>query len=103
MENAYQLSKVIDKLRGDLNEAVKNAPTDGLNFTVEEVDVELEIVTTSIDEANGEIGLWVLKTGAKITNQNATSHKIVLKLKPNLLDENGSETEVKVNSRSTFS
>jgi hypothetical protein len=87
------LTDAVNSLRGELEYALENAPTGprDLKFSVEALEVELQVVATTGGEINASGGLWqVLTLGGKASHSSAATHKVKLVLKPRR--EGASET-----------
>jgi hypothetical protein len=82
MSQPITLAQALVSLRKDLEIARQQAKNENLQFKVEDIEVELQISSTS--EFEGEFGAngWMLsvKGAGKLSDQ--TSHKIKLKLIP---------------------
>ncbi|MFC4072035.1 trypco2 family protein [Actinoplanes subglobosus] len=77
------LTEAIDSLRGELLYAIEQSADKDLRFSVEAVEVELQVVRTAGGEASASGGLWqVLTVGGKATYSSAATHKIKLVLRP---------------------
>ena len=76
------LTEVVNQLRKELVELKKSAESEELKFTLEEVEVELQVGLTW--EAGGKIGFdcWFYKAELSPSVNQATTQTIKLKLKP---------------------
>ncbi len=90
-DSEIPLAEVVGRLREEMLSAVEAAKGKGLQFEVEDVEVELQVVVSKggSGELGGEGGvqLWVLgKAGGKIAGKYESSRiqKVTLKLKPQL-------------------
>ena len=61
-----------------------NDPGQELYFTVEDVEVELQVAVTKGGEGGVTAKFWVLEVGGKGTHEAATTQTIKLKLKPRM-------------------
>ncbi|MEU4420203.1 trypco2 family protein [Actinoplanes sp. NPDC024001] len=84
MEPEYlPLAQAIGELRNELMAAVDNATTEDLQFAVEFIELEMQVVATNTlkGEAGGTLfGVLTLKGGAD--HANAATHKVKLVLRP---------------------
>ncbi len=76
-----RLADYIRQLRRELTQAAQEADSETLRFSVEEIEVELEVVTSEESSAEGGWDQWVvLKIGA--SDSKTLTQKVRLKLKP---------------------
>lgn len=84
MEPEYlPLAQAIGELRNELMAAVDNATTEDLQFAVEFIELEMQVVATNTlkGEAGGTLfGVLTLKGGAD--HADAATHKVKLVLRP---------------------
>jgi hypothetical protein len=77
------IADAITSLRGELLQAVERASSESLRFTVETINVELQVVADAAGSATAGIGLWrVVTLGARIDYSRATTHRVAVTLKP---------------------
>jgi len=82
-----ELSDIIVNLRKELLEAQKKGADEDLKFTVEDIEVELQVTTSK--KGDSGIKFWVVNMGGEIAS--SAIHKIKLKLKP---DDDGKELKI---------
>jgi hypothetical protein len=92
-EGSIPLADLIDAVRGELEESASRALNQDLQFEVQEVNLEVEVVTTGTREGQGGLQIWVLTLGAKGSKSNAATHKITLKM--NAVGPGGTRYQVK--------
>jgi hypothetical protein len=77
------LADAIESLRGQLQEAVRQAQGKDPSFVCESVEVQLQVVVTNTKKAEGKLGMWsVLTVGAGVDHASAATHVVKLVLKP---------------------
>jgi hypothetical protein len=89
------LAEAIGELRNELMTAIGEAKGEDLQFAVDAVEIEMQVVATSTfkGEAGGTVfGVLTLKGGAD--HANAATHKVKLVLKPQLSSTPGGEVLV---------
>ena len=108
MEQALELSQVIQSLREDLTEASQKGDGKKIRFNVSSISVELQTVVEKKvgAEAGAKFKFWVLDASAKATTgyKEAATHKIVLNLQPVKTEQddssgNGSGKTVQLNDK----
>ena len=82
MKDGIELGKVVDQLRTELHELTKSVKGQELYFTVDNVEVELQVAVTKGGEGGVTAKFWVLEVGGKGTYESATTQTIKLTLKP---------------------
>ncbi len=82
MAKELELAQLIKGLRAELAKAQTEGEDKGIRFTVEDVELDLEISTAK--QVNGDIGakFYVLTSQFKANKKDAVTQKIKLKLKP---------------------
>jgi hypothetical protein len=80
------LSDWIEAIRQDLQIGVVRArerpqEANPLAFELDEVTIEVEVVTETSAEASGKVKFWVLETGGKVGRQHAETQKLTIKLR----------------------
>ncbi|MEW2477946.1 trypco2 family protein [Micromonospora gifhornensis] len=79
------IEQALRSLRAELASAIRQAESESLKFSVESVELQLQVVATTAGGANAGLGLWqVLTLGAKIDHSRAATHLVKLVLKPQL-------------------
>ncbi len=83
-DKLVSFDEVIDRLRDELGAmsvklALSNHDT---AFTVEEVEVELQVAVQRSGELGGKLSLHVFEIGTKGTYSDVSTQKVKLKLKP---------------------
>ena len=82
MSNKILLSDMIQTLRTELEQAQANAAGSSFKFSVDTVELELAIELTKSGEGSTGIQFWVIEAGGKYQQENVSSHKFKLVLKP---------------------
>ena len=65
-EGSIPLADLIDAVRGELEESAGRALNQDLQFEVQEVNLEVEVVTTGTREGQGGLQIWVLTLGSSV-------------------------------------
>ena len=65
MEN-IELSKMLGQLRNELQAAKLQGARSDLKFQIEDIEIELQIVTTQEKEGDVAIKFWVLNANAEV-------------------------------------
>jgi Trypsin-co-occurring domain 2 len=74
------LADLVNAVRAELETAAVHARNQQLQFEVQDVQLEVEVVTTATREAGGGLQVWVLTVGAKGSKANAATQKVTLNL-----------------------
>jgi hypothetical protein len=82
-KNRIPLSKMLAELRNELLRAQAEGKDSELKFQVDDIEVELQVVTTQGDTEGASVKFWVFNADAKINASEATTQKLKLKLKAN--------------------
>lgn len=81
MEN-IPLSEMLGQLREELLTARAKSEGSDLKFQIEDIEIELQIVTTKGGKGGGGVKFWVYNAEAEINASQAKTQKLKLKLKP---------------------
>ena len=81
MEN-IELSEMIGQLREELLKARGKSEGSELKFQVEDIEIELQVVTTKGGKGGGGVKFWVYNAEAEVNASRANTQKLKLKLKP---------------------
>lgn len=81
MEN-IELSEMLGQLREELLKARGQSEGSELKFQVEDIEIELQIVTTKGGKGGGGVKFWVYNAEAEVNASQAKTQKLKLKLKP---------------------
>jgi Trypsin-co-occurring domain 2 len=76
-----EIADVISALRANLEAAQKAGQGHDIRFTMDEVEVELNVATTGDAKAEGGIKFWVLNFGAGMKSKDEHTQKVRLKMK----------------------
>jgi hypothetical protein len=79
-EPGIALADLINAVRRELETAAINARDQRLQFEVQDVQLEAEVMTTGTREAGGGLQIWVVNLGAKGSKANAATQRVTLKL-----------------------
>lgn len=82
MAKQLELSQLISSLRAELAEAQSEGVGKAVRFTVEDVELELEIAAEEQAEGSIAAKFYVLTSQFKANKKDAVTQKIRLKLKP---------------------
>ena len=85
------LKEMVVALRKELLEAQEEGAKQNLKFAVEEIDIEVELVTTKEGEGEGGVKFLVYDAKMKGKLAKARTHRLHLKLKP---DTNGGDLKI---------
>lgn len=82
VDDAFGLANVLVALRHELNESQRRAQEENIKFGIDEIDIELEVVTLKSAEAKCGVKFWVYNAegGGKLASESR--HKLRLKLRP---------------------
>lgn len=81
MSDLIPLPKMLARLRSDLLEARAEGEGKALRFLVEDIELELQMVTTQDTEGGVGIKFWVLNANAKAKDTAVATQRLKLKLK----------------------
>lgn len=81
MEN-IPLSEMLGQLREELLTARAKSEGSDLKFQIEDIEIELQIVTTKGGKGGGGVKFWVYNAEAEVNVSQAKTQKLKLKLKP---------------------
>ncbi|MFV0458238.1 MAG: trypco2 family protein [Actinomycetales bacterium] len=85
------LAVALDALRAELATAMDNAPTTGLRFRPEEIELTLQTTVTWSGTAGGGISWWLINASAEGSRSSAAVQTVTLKLTPVEVTETGVE------------
>lgn len=80
MDERIPLAEVIDQIRDELADATARAASQGVQFPVGAVQIELQIGVTKSADGKGGVKLWVLD----LAGGASVSHQLVQKVTVNL-------------------
>ena len=91
--DALPLAEAISSLRGELINAIEQAHDEDLQFSVETIELHMQVVATTSGGVSAGGGLWhVLTVNGKLDHTRATTHEVRMTLKPRTA--NGSDVLV---------
>lgn len=82
MANKLELAEMIKSLRQELIEAQRAGKDEKLRFTVEDVELDLDVVMEAEGEGGVAAKFYVLTSHFKAKRKDVVTQKIRLKLKP---------------------
>jgi hypothetical protein len=82
MSGPMSLADMIVKLRKDLRQAQEQAANENLRFQVEEIELEVQVVTAIEGEGKIGVNFWVYTAEAGGGLRREDAHTLRLKLKP---------------------
>lgn len=85
------LSEMIVALRSELLKAQTEGIEKDLKFKIEQIELEVELVTTKEGEGSGSVKFWVYNAEMKAKVGTERTHRLLLKLKP---ESSGGDTFV---------
>ena len=77
-----RLNEMIQDLRSELMEAKEAGEGKALQFLVEEVEIELEVLASKTGGAGGKVDFWVFTAELAGELAEASKQKLKLRLKP---------------------
>jgi NTP-dependent ternary system trypsin peptidase co-occuring protein len=80
LEARIPLADLVNAVRAELETAALSARNQQLQFEVQDVQLEVEVMTTGTREAGGGLQVWVVTVGAKGSKANAATQKVTLNL-----------------------
>ncbi|RDH84311.1 MAG: hypothetical protein DIZ78_12245 [endosymbiont of Escarpia spicata] len=80
--NNLELAQLIKSLRNELSLAQEEGKGEGIRFTVEDVELDLEIAVEEVVDGGIAAKFYVLTSHYKAKKKDAVRQKIKLKLKP---------------------
>lgn len=99
-KDRFPLSEVVEQLRNELAQAVTKSEGKDIRFKVNEIEVELKTVIEESATMEGSFNFSVLKFGGGLSDKNAETQTIKLKLEPiNTTAEPGEDNDVKIAGR----
>lgn len=87
-----QLAQVIKQLRSELTTAAKDGDGEDIRFTVEDIELELDITVEQQAEGGVAAKFYVLTSSFKGSTKDAMTQKIKLKLRPT--NKDGQQPEI---------
>ncbi len=81
-ENEIGLAQLIVSLRKEMVEAQKKGESEDLRFTVDDIELEVEFVTSKSGEGGGGVKFWVYNAELKAKLGEQKTHRVRFKLKP---------------------
>ena len=81
MDN-IELSEMLGQLREELLKARGESEGSELKFRVEDIEIELHVVTTKGGKGGGRVKFWVYNAEAEVNASQAKTQKLKLRLKP---------------------
>jgi len=82
LENMTPLSDLLDTLRQELDKAAKQGSGSDTKFRFNEVEMELQVVTTNGGEVGAGVKFWVYNAEAKINASEVSTQRLTLKFTP---------------------
>ena len=95
-ESGLPLAEAVRQLRAELLAATEEGEAHGLKFTVESIDLELNLVLDTRSKYDGRLALWKVSAGGGREKGRQETHRMILKLKPQRTDgEEKTEVNIK--------
>ncbi len=82
--NKIPLPEMLAQLRKDLLQTQEEGKGSDLKFQIEDIEIELQIVTTREAGGGGGVKFWVYDASAKVNAAEAKTQKLKLKLRPTI-------------------
>lgn len=99
-KDRFPLSEVVEQLRKELAAAVSKSEDQDIRFKVNEIEIELKTVIEATSSLEGGFNFSVLKFGGGLSDKNAETQTIKLKLEPiNTAAKPGEDNDVKISGR----
>ena len=76
-----RLSEAIENLREELKLAQEKGENQQLQFSVESIEIELEVIAETEIDTSGKVNWWILGGGLETKAKGASKHKLRLSLK----------------------
>ena len=76
-----ELSSLIKSLRSELTKAQKEGEGQDLRFTVDSIELELQVTTTDQAGGGGGVKFWVFNASGKVDVSEASMQKMKLSMK----------------------
>jgi Trypsin-co-occurring domain 2 len=80
VDSGIPLADLVNAVRAELETAAVNARGMQLQFEVQDVQLEVEVVASGTREAEGGLKLWVVNVGATGSKTSSATQKVTLKL-----------------------
>jgi hypothetical protein len=87
-----KLSDAIENLRAELRHAQEKGKDQNLQFDLQSIELELEVIAEGESGVSGKINWYIFGGGVDSKIKDATKHKLKLTLKA--VDENGQPIRV---------
>jgi hypothetical protein len=81
-EPGLPLAEAVRQLRAELLAATEEGEAQDLKFTVESVDLELNLVLDTRGKYEGRLALWKVSAGGGREKGRQETHRMTLRLKP---------------------
>jgi hypothetical protein len=81
MDQAIGLAEFVTALRSELKVAQKNAEGEDLKFSVEDIQLEVKVLSERSDKVEGGVKFWVLNAGGEIADKASLAQTLKLQLK----------------------
>jgi Trypsin-co-occurring domain 2 len=79
-----ELSTLINDLRDELERSVVSAEGRVLQFELESVDLEVEVMVELAGEGSGKVRFWVAEIGTQASVNHGSTQRVRLALKPSV-------------------
>ena len=86
MKSKLELAEMIQQLRAELSTAAKEGDDKDIRFTVEDIELELDITTEQQAKANVAAKFYVLTSKVEASKTDKATQKLKIKLKPTTRD-----------------
>jgi hypothetical protein len=86
------ISEAVYSLRQQILDAVDWASGEALTFTLESVELELEVAVSTVVKGGAKVALWtVASVGGEAERRKSATHRVTLSLQPRL---NGKRVDI---------
>jgi hypothetical protein len=81
MDQGIGLAEFVTALRSELKVAQENAKGEDLQFSVEDIQLEVKVFSESSDKVKSGVKFWVLNAGGEMADKASLAQTLKLQLK----------------------